>query len=579
MISSQDPRSPLRSARTDKYRLGAHRPAVEKRLADWDGARFGRRLWAGDPSLWVTGLAAEISDRLGWLRLPEVMAGRLAAFRAFAEEVRAEGIDRVVLLGMGGSSLAPELFQRTLGNAPGYPRIFVLDSTHPAAVAAIERAIDIRWTLFVVSSKSGTTIEPLSFFRYFWEKAGRIDERPGRRFAAISDPGTPLQALARERGFRRAFEALPDVGGRFSALTDFGLVPAALIGADIGALLAAAREAAAADGPDVPAAQSPALRLGAALGELALAGADKLTIRTTAGLASFPDWLEQLIAESTGKDGKGIVPIAGEPAGPAARTSLDRAFVFLALAGDNARALDNEALALEADGRPVIRIRLEGLGALGQEIFHWELAVAAACSALGVHPFNQPDVELAKDLARRAMAARAKGAPAGADAAPGVMASDGPALPEAVAAWLGGCREHDYVSLQAYLGPGADVDQGLDLVRERLLAATGRPVTLGRGPRFLHSTGQLHKGGPDEALVLQLVDTPALELPVPETEFDFGTLVRAQADGDLQALRRCGRRVLRVDLGGNAPGGLARLAAAVGRAYLPGPRLDTSGRT
>jgi transaldolase/glucose-6-phosphate isomerase len=545
-------------ARTDEYRLGPLGAAVGKRLAAWDAARFGKRLWRGDASLWVTGPAAEISDRLGWLRLPESMPARIPAFRAFAEDIRAEGVERVVLLGMGGSSLAPELFQRTLGNAPGSPALLVLDSTHPAAVAAVEKAIDIRRTLFVVSSKSGTTIEPLSFFRYFWEKAGRIDARPGRRFAAISDPGTPLQALARERGFRRAFEALPDVGGRFSALTDFGLVPAALIGADAGALLASARAAAAADGPDVPAAESPGLRLGAALGELALAGIDKLTIRTSPGLRSLPDWLEQLIAESTGKDGKGIVPVAGEPAVPAARTASDRAFVVLAFAGEDRRALDEEAFSLESAGRPVIRITLADPAGLGREIFHWELAVAAASSALGVHPFNQPDVELAKDLARKAMAGRAAGGAA--EAVSAVEACDVPALGEAVASWRAGVRARDYVSLQAYLGPGPEIDPKLDLVRERLLAATGRPVTLSRGPRFLHSTGQLHKGGPDEALVLQIVDAPAPDLPVPETAFDFGTLVRAQADGDLQALRRRGRRVLRIDCGGDAPGGLARLA-------------------
>jgi len=550
-------------ARSDEFRLGAHQVAYERRLAAWDAARFGARLWAGDPTLWVTKPAAEISDRLGWLRLPESMAGRLPGFRSFAEEIQSEGTAHIVLLGMGGSSLTPELFQKTLGSAPGYPALLVLDSTHPAAVAATEKAIDLSRTIFLVSSKSGSTIEPLSFFRYFWDKAARAGSDPGRRFVAISDPGSSLQALARERGFRQAFAALPDVGGRFSALTDFGLVPAALIGADAGALLAAAGEAAAADGPDIPAAQSPGFRLGAALGELALAGIDKLTIRTSPGLRSFPDWLEQLIAESTGKDGKGIVPVAGEPVSTAAAIAPDRAFVFLALGDEDRHALDDEAAAAERAGRPVIRIELGGPAALGREIFHWELAVAAASSALGVHPFNQPDVELAKDLARKTMAARAEGGAA--EALPGVDAGTDPALGQAVAAWLGGKRERDYVCLQAYLGPGPEIDRGLDLLRERLLAAAGRPVTLGRGPRFLHSTGQLHKGGPDEALVLQIVDRPVADLAVPGAGFGFGTLIRAQADGDLQALRQRGRRALRVDLGGDAAGGLERLAVAISR--------------
>jgi len=551
----------MTGGRTVDFRLGAIARAVEKRLAAWDAARFGERLWRGDPSLWVAGPATEISDRLGWLRLPETMARRLASFRAFADEIRAEGIRHVVLLGMGGSSLAPELYQKTLGNAPGFPALLVLDSTHPAAVAAVERTIDLRRTLFVVSSKSGTTIEPLSFFRYFWEKAGRLDGAPGRRFAAISDPGTPLQTLARERGFRRAFEALPDVGGRFSALTDFGLVPAALIGADIGALLAAARGAAAADGPGAPADQSPGLRLGAALGELALAGVDKLTLRTSPGLRSFPDWLEQLIAESTGKDGKGLVPVAGEPASNAALDAPDRAFVFLALAGDDAAALDAEAAAAERAGRPVIRIGLDGPAALGREIFHWELAVAAASSALGVHPFNQPDVELAKDLARKAMAA-APGSGAG-SAPGGVESGAADALRDAVQGWLRGARPRDYICPQAYLAPDLGIAEELDGLRRILLTMAGRPVTLGRGPRFLHSTGQLHKGGPDEALVLQIVDRPAADLAVPETDYTFGRLVRAQADGDLAALRQRGRRALRVDVGRDAAAGLARLSAAL----------------
>jgi transaldolase/glucose-6-phosphate isomerase len=575
MSSSQGPQSPHRSARADEFRLGANQGNIEKRLAAWDKSHFGRRLWAGDPTLWVQGPAAEISNRLGWLRLPETMSGRLDALRGFADEIRAEGIAHVVLLGMGGSSLAPELFQKTLGNAPGHPALTVLDSTHPAAVAAVEKAIDLRRALFVVSSKSGMTIEPLSFFRYFWEKAGRIDGRPGRRFVAISDPGTPLLTLARDRGFRRAFEAIPDVGGRFSALTDFGLVPAALIGIDIDALLERAGNAAAANGPDVPAVASPALRLGAALGELALAGLDKLTIRTSPGLRSFPDWLEQLVAESTGKDGKGIVPIADEPLAPIDRYSKDRVFVYLTLEGEDGPALLEESLALEKAGRPVIRIRLEDKLAIGREIFDWEFAVAATGSVLGVHPFNQPDVELAKELARKTMAMAAgtgsgpamtmagrDGAGPGADDA--VDAGSEPSVREAISSWLGGSRPRDYICLQTYLGPGDATARALDGIRRILLETTGLPVTHGRGPRFLHSTGQLHKGGPDEALVLQIVDRPADDLPIPETDSTFGALVRAQAAGDYLALKQRGRRVLRIDLGRDVTGGLARIAAALG---------------
>lgn len=552
-----------RSNRPDEFRLGPFQDNFEKRLAAWDEIQFSRRLHAGNPSLWVSGPAPDIRDRLGWLNLPETMRARLDEFRAFGEQIRAERFAHVVLLGMGGSSLAPELYQKTFGNASGFPELIVLDSTHPAAVAAVEKAVDLSRTLFVVSSKSGTTIEPLSFFRYFWARVRSVEDRPGRHFVAISDPSTPLQTLARDMKFRRAFAAFPDVGGRYSALTDFGLLPAALIGADIRTLLARARLSAENDGPGVPADRAPGLRLGAALGELALAGLDKLTIRTSPRLRSFPDWLEQLIAESTGKDGKGIVPVAGEPALPAGRYGQDRVFVVLTLEGDPDRGLEKDVLALEKDGRPLIRIHLEDAPALGREIYRWEIATAAAGSVLGVHPFNQPDVELAKELARKAMA---EGSGSGSDGAAGdgVKAGSAAALRPALDAWLASARPRDYVSLQAYLAPGGGTGPALQEIRHTLLKKTGLATTLGFGPRFLHSTGQLHKGGPDEALVLQLVDRPEDDISVPETATTFGGLIRAQATGDFLALKRRGRRVLRVDLGRDVPGGLRKLGQALG---------------
>ena len=563
MSPSEGAQNRGRSRRPDEYRLGEFQDKIEKRLAVWSETRFSQRLLSGDPTLWLSGPAPEIADRLGWLSLPETMRARLGGFRAFAEEIRSEGFAHIVLLGMGGSSLAPELFQKTLGNAPGFPELRILDSTHPAAVAAIEKEVDLARTLFVISSKSGTTIEPLSFFRYFWTKVRGIGTHPGRHFAAISDPGTPLQALARDRGFRRAFAAPPDVGGRYSALTDFGLLPAALIGADGGALLDRARGAAKDDGPDVPAGRAPGLRLGAALGELARAGLDKMTIRTSSRLRSFPDWLEQLIAESTGKDGKGIVPVADEPAVPAADYGRDRVFVVVTLEENADPELEKDVLALEKLGRPLIRIHLEDAPALGREIYRWEIATAAAGSVLGVHPFSQPDVELAKDLARKAMAEKPGPGPGGADD-DGIQASDGAALEPAVDAWLASARPRDYIALQAYLPSAGETASALREIRAALLGKTGLATTFGFGPRFLHSTGQLHKGGPDEALVLQIVDRPEADIPVPETEFTFGTLIRAQAKGDFLALKRRGRRVLRVNLGSDAPGGLRRLGRALG---------------
>jgi transaldolase/glucose-6-phosphate isomerase len=383
-------------------RLGGCAPAVEARLARFAADSFGRRLWEKDPTLWSAQPVPELADRLGWLALPQSARASLPELARFAGEAREEGIRHAVVLGMGGSSLAPEVFARTFGHpGAGSLDVRVLDSTHPDAVAALERDIDPAGgparSLFLVSSKSGGTTETLSYFYTFWERVKAAGEgRPGRRIAAITDPGTSLAALGRERGFRAVFEAPPDVGGRYSALTPFGVVPAALVGVDLGELLARARGAAEACGPAVPPGDSPGLVLGAAMGELARAGRDKLTLYTSPAIRSFPDWLEQLIAESTGKSGTGIVPVAGEPLGAAAAYGDDRFFVALLVDGDSDPALDRHLDALEAAGHPVARLRLADPLDLGYEIFRWEVAVAAAGAVLGIHPFNQPDVQLAK---------------------------------------------------------------------------------------------------------------------------------------------------------------------------------------
>ncbi len=544
------------------FSLGEVQPRFEERIRAWESGGFARRLWAGDPSLWASGPVPEIANRLGWLNLPESMGPRLAGIQAFADEVKARGFAHAVLLGMGGSSLAPEVFQKTFGNAAGYPELIVLDSTHPAAVAAVERRIDLPRTLFIVSSKSGTTVEPLSFFRYFWSRLGRDAASPGGHFVAVTDPATPLAAMARDRGFRRVFEADPNVGGRFSALSEFGLVPAALIGLDAAELLAGAREEALANSAGVSAGDAPALLLGAAIGESALTR-DKLTILTSPSLRGLPDWLEQLIAESTGKDGKGIVPIAGEPAVAAGLYGGDRVFVSIILDGDSAGGAGGLTDALEKAGHPVIRTRVPDLYSLGREFYRWEIAVAAAGSVLGIHPFNQPDVELAKELARKAMARSGTG-PASTVPEEALPANEAPSLRRAFERWLGQARPRDYIAIQAFLAPLEETSRALRDLRLGLLSKTGLATTLGYGPRFLHSTGQLHKGGPDEALVLQLVDEPGTDLAVPETDFTFGALIRAQALGDFQALRRRGRRVLRVNLKNDPAGGIRLLGSWAG---------------
>ncbi|MFQ5695406.1 MAG: bifunctional transaldolase/phosoglucose isomerase, partial [Terriglobia bacterium] len=548
------------AAAGQQLNLGKHHETVEKRVQTWQAESFACRLWKKDHTLWSPKPLPELADRLGWLTLPEVMHEQLDALASFAEDVKKDGIRHAVLLGMGGSSLAPEVFQRTFGNARGYPELIVLDSTHPASVRAVAHRIDPARTIFLVSSKSGTTTETLSFFRTFWKQVAGVTKTPGRHFVAITDPGTPLEKLARERGFRRHFPAPTEVGGRYSALTVFGLVPAALIGVDVHRLLDRAWRMVESCAFCVSGSDNPGLALGATLGELARAGRDKVTFLTSPALASFPAWVEQLIAESTGKDGKGIVPVADEPLRSPGQYGADRLFVHLQLAGDDS-AREKTVAALEAAGHPVIRLTLKEKADLGQEFFRWQVAVAAAGAVLGIHPFNQPDVQLAKGLARKAMAGPG-GAQAGA-AAEAVAASESDKLQQAVRKWLAAAGAGDYIGLHAYLEPTLEITAALAEMRGLLGARLPAATTLGFGPRFLHSTGQLHKGGPPSGLFLQLVDEPAEDLPVPETDYSFAALIRAQAQGDLQALAQRGRRVLRVNLGREVAGGLRHLREAL----------------
>lgn len=540
----------------ESLRLGAFQAAVENRMRAWQRDCLARHLWAKDYKLWAREPVPEITDRLGWLTLPETMHEQLDDLHAFAKEVRESGMRQVVLLGMGGSSLAPEVFQKTFGNAAGHPELVVLDSTHPEAVGAVEASVDLARTLFLVSSKSGTTTETLSFFHYFWQRVGRITRTPGRHFVAITDPATPLERLGRERGFRRTFLATPDVGGRYSALTVFGLVPAALIGVDVPRLLDLAWRMAEACASCVSANENPGLALGAALGEMAVAGVDKVTLVPSSSLESFPAWLEQLIAESTGKQDKGIVPVAEETLGGPESYGRDRVFVLLRLGGDASDNADARSAALEAAGYPVIRIVFQEKLDLGAEFFRWEIAVAAASAVLGIHAFNQPDVELAKQLARKAMA---KAGSIEAESVEIVSAAKREELRRAISAWLGNARPGDYVGIQAYLAPSPETSGRLQRIRLLIRKQSQLATTVGYGPRFLHSTGQLHKGGPNTGLFLQIVDEPQDDLAVPETDYTFGALIRAQAVGDYLALKQRGRRVLRVGLGRNVAQGLARV--------------------
>jgi transaldolase/glucose-6-phosphate isomerase len=563
-MSDRDLMQESRAATGGELRLGRYERAVQSRLERWEAQGFGRRLWAKDHTVWSEQPVPELTDRLGWLKLPESMRTQAEDLARFAQDVRAEGFRDAVVLGMGGSSLAPEVFARTYRSASagaGHPELSVLDSTHPEAVRALVGRLDPTRTLFLVSSKSGSTTEMLSFFYTFWQWVGESlasASASGRRFVAITDPGSSLEKLARERGFRAVFNAQEDVGGRYSALTPFGLVPAALVGADVRELLIRGRVMA--EACTGPASSNPGLQLGAALGELALAGRDKVTFLASRDIESFPDWIEQLVAESTGKIGRGIVPVVGErPAEPAAYGD-DRFFVGL-LRGDD-RGLEQRLAALESAGHPVARFRLSEPADLGREMFRWEMATAAAGAVLGVNPFDQPDVQLAKELAKRAMQERSSGAAAG--PADEIRAADTAALGSALGHWLAGSGTGTYLGIHAYLAPTPATTEALREIQARLRDNTRFATTLGYGPRFLHSTGQLHKGGPETGRFLQIVDEPGHDLSVPETDYTFAELIRAQADGDRKALEQRGRRVMRVNFGNDVHCGLARLREVLG---------------
>lgn len=539
---------------TASYALADLAGPVADRLRNWEREDFGRRLWEADHTLWSAEPVPELTDRLGWLRLPQTAGGDWPEWRTFAERARVD-YDQVALLGMGGSSLAPEVLQKTFGPAPGFPDLLVADSTHPAAVAAARSRLNPERTLFLASSKSGGTLETLSLLRYFWEQTARRTAQPGRRFAAVTDPGSSLEALARERGFRRVFNTPPDVGGRYSALTAFGLLPAALLGMDLPRLLAGAEAMMGECGPDRAPADNPGLKLGAALGEAARAGRDKITLLCSPAVASFAAWTEQLLAESTGKRGTGLLPVADEPLGEHRVYGPDRFFIHWSVAGDDPAGIPARLETLQAARHPIVRITMDDPYDLGGEMYRSEMAVAAAGAALGINPFDQPDVQLAKDLANRAMTGGEEAEPP----PPAADATDPPALAAAWEKWISGLQPGDYLAIQVYLpmnGPAAPL---LNQLRQILRDSHRVAVTVGYGPRFLHSTGQLHKGGAGNGMFLQLVDHPRPDLPVPETGYTFGQLITAQAAGDSRALLQRGRRTLRVNIGDDPAAGVRAL--------------------
>jgi glucose-6-phosphate isomerase len=513
---------------SQKFLWGKSEPLIQEWLKNAKKNRLVERIWDKDASVWTQELGAhkEIVSRLGWLEAPSRMREALDEIGAFADEIKKEGFESVVLLGMGGSSLAPELFQKTFGNAPGCPALLVLDSTDPAQVLEIEKSVNLEKTLFIVSSKSGGTIELLSFFKYFFAKLEAIQkEKAGSHFVAITDPGTPLVDLAKEKKFRKIFLGFEDVGGRFSALTFFGLVPAALIGVDIEALLDRAE--------DLPQKDPQALELGVAMAVLAEEGRDKLTLWTSRGLESFGDWAEQLVAESTGKEGMGVIPIVGE--GPISGDVYgnDRFFVALFLDGVDNQELEQKLDVLSKAGHPVLILRIRDLLDLGAEFFRWEMATAIACALLKINAFDQPDVQAAKDKAKALLKKMGQGQKL--------------EVKNAVLDLKQFCaelNEGDYVGILAFLPYKEQALTKLKTLAAKIREASGKAVTLGMGPRYLHSTGQLHKGGPAGGNFILVTGSHSQDAAVPGESYSFGELELAQAVGDLEALEAAGRRVV-----------------------------------
>jgi transaldolase / glucose-6-phosphate isomerase len=529
--------------------------AVEKRLQQWQQDNTIARIWMKHRSLWSTQQdAKEIVDRLGWLDMPQSMKEQAGLINAFAKEIKSEQFRHFVLLGMGGSSLAPEVFQAACGNVPGYPELKVMDSTHPSSIADLSSQIDPKKTLFLVSSKSGTTLETLTLFYYFWKQVSESSTTPGHHFVAITDPGSSLVQLANDRQFRRIFLAPPEVGGRYSALSVFGMVPAALIGINIDRLLEKACRMAEDCGASVNASRNPGARLGAVLGEFGISGRDKITFVTSPSFSSLPFWLEQLVAESTGKEDKGLIPVAGEIIGSPQVYDNDRLFIGISLTRGDDQFEKLEAL--QSAGFPVLQFTMNGISDLGQEFFRWEFATAAASALLRINPFDQPDVQLAKDLARKAM----ESAPGkGKDSEDVISLSENSQLSQALRQWIESIQPGDYIALQAYLPQTLQIKNGLESLRNFLRDRLHVATTVGYGPRFLHSTGQLHKGGPNKGVFIQFTDRPVDDLAVPEKGYSFGALIRAQAEGDYQALKQRNRRIIRINLGTQAAEGLAEV--------------------
>lgn len=555
--------------------------AVDATLKDWQKNDKVARLWRGDTSLWS---GADEDKWLGWLRITEEQIAALPQLTALRDD--AAGFKHALLLGMGGSSLCPEVLKITFGKQPEHPEMHVNDSTDPAQIRAVERQIDIASTLFIVASKSGSTLEPNIFKQYFFDRAQQVvgKEKAGQHFIAITDPGSKMQQVAENDRFRRIFAGLPSIGGRYSALSNFGMVPAAVMGLDVARLLERTSMMVKACGAGVPADQNPGVMLGIVLGTLASNGRDKVTIIPSPGIADLGAWLEQLLAESTGKQGKGLIPVDRERLGGAQVYGSDRLFVYLRLKDAADAAQDSQVESLRSSGQPVVRIDVDDIYDIGQEFFRWEIATATAGAIIGINAFNQPDVEASKIVTRELTTEYEKN---------GKLPEEKPLLEEGgiklftddrnaaalrtragapftlagfIRAHLSQISPGDYFALLGYIQMNVEHEDALQAIRHAVRDKKRVATVLGFGPRFLHSTGQAYKGGPNSGVFLQITCDDVNDLPVPGQKYTFGVVKAAQARGDFSVLADRKRRALRVHLPADLKGGLAKLAALVNEA-------------
>jgi len=553
--------------------------AVNASLEDWRSNNKVARLWQKDASLWSN---TDENHWLGWLTIADEQFANLASFKQLAADVKKARFKHLLLLGMGGSSLCPEVLRMTFGKIAGFPELHVLDSTDPVQIKALEKKLDLKKTLCIVSSKSGSTLEPNIFKQYFFARVKKAvgEKLVGSRFIAVTDPGSKMQQVAESDHFWKIFAGVPSIGGRYSALSNFGMVPAAAMGMDLAKFLKSTLEMTKACGAGTAPDKNPGVLLGTILGVAANHGRDKITIITSPGIFDLGAWLEQLIAESTGKIGKGIIPVDREKLAKPAIYGNDRVFAYLTLAGKTNKAQDAAVSALEKAGQPVIRITLSNTYTLGQEFFRWEIATAVAGSIIGIDAFNQPDVEASKIETRKLTSEyetngslppespffTSREAKLFADPKNTAALSGGKSLAEVLKAHLSRIGAGDYFAVLGYIPMNAENEAALQSIRISVRDSKKVATCLGFGPRFLHSTGQAYKGGPNSGVFLQITCDDASDLPVPGQKYTFGIVKAAQARGDFAVLAERGRRALRVHLGKNLKSGLRALAKAVTQA-------------